>query len=226
MYSKLDPWVYYVDNNNLSYKTVKTKSKVFGDLQYNIRYVESRNCIQVNFQCTAGYKDWISNFDFPSAPYEKILLPDGSYVTMKVHSGWMNMYLLGKVQIREEFNALYSAHKDAVVEVIGYSLGGALAQICAQDLSYNFVIKPYLITFGSPNPWYGNATTKYVQNYCVDMDNSAQYDNYMDIVTTVPPEWLGYHKIKDVKVDIKRNWLEMFKPQIYHCKYSLPEIYN
>ena len=53
--------------------------------------------------------------------------------------------------IRNGVKELKELHKDAEVEVIGWSLGSGQAQLCVQDLYYNLGIKSHLFTFGSVN---------------------------------------------------------------------------
>ncbi len=79
----------------------------------------------------------------------------------------------------------------------GHSLGGAMATICAGRcfLSHIPSMPKFLYTYGSPRV--GNK--RYI-NYC-DIDH-IRWVNNNDIVTRVPPVWLGYrHTGKEMYLD-------------------------
>jgi len=230
MYRKLDNyWDYF--NESIDYVTIKSGHWWIGDLDYRIIWNDERECIQINFQGTVDWRDWISNFTFPAAPYGVVdynseLTNEVEHIKMWVARGWMTMYKLGKHTIRDQINALLTEHPNCVIEVIGHSLGGAMSQLCAQDIYFNFNIKPILITFGSPNPWFGKQTLLYVSQ-AIDWDNSFQFDNVNDPVPRCPPLF-GYKKIKPVEVgNEKFNFFKMiFKAPYYHMQYGDPNIYN
>ena len=62
------------------------------------------------------------------------------------------MYRAMKHYIRDEFKSLRDLHPNCDVEIIGWSLGSGQAQLCCQDLFYNFNVKSHVFTFGSVKP--------------------------------------------------------------------------
>ena len=231
MYKELEFWEYFNETVSISYEKIKSNKWYIGDLDYRIIWNNKRECIQINFQSTCSFKDWITNFTFPIAPYGNVEYTD--ILTSKKCSqkmwaarGWMDMYDLGRKQIREQFRNLRVEHPDCVVEIIGHSLGGAMSQICAQDLNYNFGIRPKMITFGSPKPWFGKKTHDYVIQ-CIDYENSYQFDNVNDIVIYCVPLF-GYNKMKPTKVKLQRFCIiNLFNPMKFHMQqYAEKELYE
>jgi hypothetical protein len=78
-------------------------------------------------------------------------------IQLKTATGWGDMYSCVKWKIRNAVSELMRKHNgiDIYVEIIGWSLGSALAQLCAQDLYFNMGIKSHVFTFGSVKPWCG-----------------------------------------------------------------------
>lgn len=72
----------------------------------------------------------------------------------------------------------------------GHSLGAAMAQICAGlcQLSDIAVVPCEVVTFGSPRV----GTKRYIDNAKV---RHLRWVNNNDIVTRVPPRWLGYRHV-------------------------------
>lgn len=108
------------------------------------------------------------------------------------------------------------------IEVSGYSYGGALATLAAEDIHFRFYIKPDLVTFGCPKVLFGKKSKKYFES-C--MNNIKQYAHFNDIVTLVPP-FLGYTTIKEIKLGEKRNIKELCNPYIYHQVYCDAQLYK
>ncbi len=83
------------------------------------------------------------------------------------------------------------SHKDdRMLWFTGHSLGGAMATICAGRcyLSHIPMNPEELITFGAPRV----GTRRYVQH--VDL-KITRWVNNNDVVTRVPPTWLGYQHV-------------------------------
>ena len=130
--------------------------------------------------------DWIYDFKFwhKKIPYE------GASKKIKVHTGFIDSYRL----VRPWVHAKIEKYDKIIIS--GFSLGGAIATLCALDIKYNFENKEIiLITAGSPRV--GN-------KFFVESFNKREIKTYRlvygnDIVAKLPPIWFGYkHIIKDI----------------------------
>jgi hypothetical protein len=198
------------------------------EANYDVEYDESRNCIQCFFEDTSGRSDWITNFTFVDKYYDKFKDPEtGKWIQLRVHMGWARMYKVMKYEVREAVKNLLNKYPDAEVEIIGWSLGSGMAQLCAQDLNYNFGIKSHLFTYGSVNPFKVKLFTKrkiikYLRNCCKEV---YCFSHKSDIVTYMVPWIFGFRKIKRINLG-KFKFFGLFNPMVYHCEYWKEELYE
>lgn len=198
---------------------VKKKKYV---VNYQVRFDNVRNCIQCIFEQTASKSDWRANFTFPHKIYDEFTF-EGKVIQLKVHRGWGDMWLACQDAVRNDVKMYLSIYKDATIEVFGWSLGSALAQLCAEDIYFKFGIKPYLYTYGSVKPFYGKQTYKYVQHCCEEAYN---FYDVNDIVGRMVP-FLGWRAINHCKVKLDRFCIfRLFNPQKYHTKYDTEGLYT
>lgn len=105
---------------------------------------------------------------------------------------------IGRVHrgFKEEVDTLWPILENELVHntknlwFCGHSLGGAMATICASrcKLSYINSNPVGLFTYGSPRV----GTKKYVTHCQIE---HIRWVNNNDIVTRVPPAWMGYHHV-------------------------------
>ena len=199
------------------------------EVNYEIHYEPDRNVIQLNFQCTNGRADWIVNIFESSSRYYDAIDFEGEPLQIRVHHGWGNMYLAIKWQIREKWADLHEEHPDAFTEILGWSLGSAIACLCCQDLNYNFGVKPYLYTFGSVRPFrYTPFNKKRTRRYFETLyTDCANFSDINDLITYLPP-FIGFTTIKRVNVgtNLKRSLFRLLQPKLYHIHYDQPELYR
>lgn len=237
---------YFIDNSNdynktnsarrpINYKSVKYKCNdyehklnVHHEMNYEIFYEADRNVIQINFEKTNGKSDWFANIaEFSSKYYDSIMF-ENQKLQLRAHHGWAEMYKSIKKEIREEWKNLITQHPDAVTEIIGWSLGSSQAMLCAQDLNYNFGVKPYLYTFGSVRPFRytpfnKNLMKKYLLSTC---EKCFNFSDINDIVTYMP-FFYGFTNINTIRVcRDKFSIARLFNPNLYHCSYDNPELYK
>lgn len=160
--------------------------------------------LYVMFEGTTEPTDWLSDFNF---------IPRIKKYNMVLHSGFYHQYEIVKDYIVDQVSKLYKEGMRVVVT--GWSLGGALSQICVQDLNHHFNVKPILITFGSPKASVNRATRKLIES-CIDTENSHEYLNRNDVVTIAPP---GYWHIKTDWYKIF-NFFGYFNPMKNHFVYE------
>ena len=199
------------------------------EVNYEIHYEPERDVIQMNFQRTFGMTDWVANvFEFASRYYRAIEF-EGEPLQLRVHHGWGNMYLAIKQEVREQWAALHEAHPEAATEILGWSLGSAIACLCCQDLNYNFGVKPYLYPFGSVRPFKCTPLNrKRMQQYLSTLyTDCANFADINDLITYMPP-FRGFTMIHRVKVgtDLPRTLFRLLHPVLYHVHYDQPELYR
>lgn len=240
-YSRLGFGQYFTDTSNdwcghtgnvrnvVSYKNIKyTYADIEYEATYDVLYDAGRDCIQCHFQGSSGEGDWITNFLFVSKYYNKFKDPKtGKWIQLRVHMGWARMYKAMKDTIRQNVSDLLKEHPDAHIEVIGWSLGSAMAMLCAQDLNYNLGIKSHLFTYGSVNPYktkFGTRrkTLKYLRSCCEEV---WCFSHPSDIVTYMVPWIMGFRKPNRINTEGKFSIKGLFNPMRYHCVYWQEEMY-
>jgi hypothetical protein len=90
--------------------------------------------------------DWVANLQ----AYSKLNATDWGADVM-VHAGFYDLYLRIRSNVTTSIRALLEQHPGASIVTTGHSLGGALASLCAIDISHllpNVSISS--MTFGSP----------------------------------------------------------------------------
>ena len=205
--------------------------RLFGihhESNYEIHYEEDRGVIQINFQCTDGFMDWVANIVEFSAKYYDAIDFKGKPLQLRVHHGWGDMYRAGKHDIRQQWKDLHEQHPEAETEILGWSLGSGQAILCAQDLNYNFGVKPYLYTYGTVKPFKGSRSNvkrmqKYLDSLCKECWCFADVN---DIITYLPP-FRGYlmpHRV-EVGTGLRRTFFRLLNVYRFHTVYDQPELY-
>ncbi len=229
-YNHTERAVRALDYQSLSYPCGGKLRQLMGlrhEIDYAFFYDAARDVIQIHFQKTSGFADWIANFEFAANYYDAISF-EGRPLQLRVHRGWAEMYLAAKRRIRAEWQAMHEAHPTAETEIIGWSLGSGQAILCAQDLNYNFGLRARLITYGSVKPFRAKAgeaerLARYLRSVCASCENFADLN---DIVTYMPP-FRGCTDIHRVWVcSQKRSLFRLMNPRLYHTHYDDPSLYR
>ena len=148
-----------------------------------IGVIPQKRTLYIYFNPTESWFNWVTNFNFRRAvvPY-KGMDPNSK---IRVHRGWVNLY--SDVRVRDAVHKYILDHdKYKNIVVIGFSMGAAIATLCALDIQFNFPEKNVsCYAFGSPKV--GNI-------HFVESFNKRVPDHYMiwngnDIVCRVPPTW-------------------------------------
>ena len=186
------------------------------DVQWIILVDDSEKVIRLIFEESAGKRDWINNFNFPVKIYKK------QKSCMMVAKGWCEAYKSCNDEIMSSLIQTSTDKPECQVHICGWSYGGAMSLLAAEDFWYRTGIKPCVYTFGAPKPLWGTKTEKYVRS-CVD--DVKQYSHVDDCVTLMPP-FCGYKRISTDYIGGKRQFIKLFQPQIYHCIYGEPSLYD
>lgn len=137
------------------------------------------------FRCTDSNTNWISNFFLT----KKTVAYHNSGSPIRVHNGFYYDY----VSSARRFVHEYIKSRDVKeLTIIGHSLGGALATLCAVDVQYNFPsVSVSCITFGSPRV--GNRY--FSESYDRRVPDTRRYVYGNDFFCSVPMEFLGYRHV-------------------------------
>lgn len=185
------------------------------DVDWNISIFESEKKIRLIFAPSNSKRDWINNFTFPIKIYKK--QENKFYVA----SGWGNAWKSCNDEIMSTLEKAVFTHIDYSVEIDGYSYGGAMALLAAEDFNYRMKFKADVITFGAPKPLFGKKTQKYFESCC---NSVKQFAHVNDCVTLCPP-LIGYTRIRTDKLGDNFCLIELFHPDKWHQIYGKKELY-
>ena len=206
----------------VNYKEVKYNNK--DTAFYCIMFDEIRDVYQIYFKETCTKRQWLVDFDFPTKYYDSFQY-NGKDIQLKVARGWGKMYAALKWYIRRELQELIVNYGLKEIEIIGWSLGSALAQLCAQDLYFNFNLKAHVFTFGSVKPWYGKnkAMREYLKDCYKECYNFYDWNDIVGYMVCLP----GYFALNRIiiKQDKKSFW-KLFNPYKYHTEYFKADYYK
>lgn len=181
------------------------------DLDWLVEVDNDEKKVRLLFCPSNSAKDWIVNIGG--------FLPYISFPFVMCF-GWKHVFDECKKQIMEEFIRKINDNKCYEIEICGHSYGGAESIIAAIELYKQTKIKANVITFGAPRPMIGFLSALMVR-FCVK--SIIQYAHWSDCVTYCPP-LIGYHNVKTKRLG-KFNFINLFKPNIYHMIYDDETLY-
>lgn len=201
----MQPWELFKEIKKAKYKTVGL------NLDYSVSIIDGHACLF--FQSSRQNSDWLYNFCFVRKVYKH------QEHHMVVHGGFAKVWKSANDEIMKEFiNAVEITTKLPVIA--GWSFGGAMSVLAAEDFNYRTERRPFVVTFGAPKVAGDKKTARYIKG-CADFEQFAEYN---DIVTYMPP-LPGFKHIDIIRVGDRFNLIEIFKPQIHHAQYSKASIY-
>jgi hypothetical protein len=151
------------------------------DLQYRI---EGHT---IYFLCSSSKQDWENNFKFsPILANRKAVIPyKDQPIKWRAHKGFVSIWKSGRDIIIPQ---MMSANIDTIA---GVSLGGALSILAHEDYYFHTGIHANTYCFGVPRViWFSSKVSDRWENVLL-------VENKGDIVTNVPPWWMGYRKVGD-----------------------------
>jgi pimeloyl-ACP methyl ester carboxylesterase len=158
------------------------------DVSWRFSVVDDEHLLE--FRCTVDAEGWRQNFKF----LPRVGIP---YKNMRhrwfAHAGFIEMWRSVRDLIADR--VAFSTKTDAfpVIHVVGYSQGGALAILAAEDLRFRGYATT-LTTFGAPRVFWG-----IVPHKVRIRATGTHFHRRGDIVTMVPFSVLGYSRFGHTK---------------------------
>lgn len=184
-------------------------------LDWCIEIDKTENKIRVMFQESRQKLDWFFNFLFMLFP----VVIGGCPYWFSI--GWWISWESCRKLILQAIISKWLEFPDYVIEICGFSFGGAVAQLCGIEVFEATGIKSDLITFGSPKPLFNFFTKLKAKR---SFNSVTQYAHWSDIVTWCPPLF-GYHTVKNIRLG-KFSLKGLFDVYKYHRIYSDETIYE
>lgn len=195
----------------LTIKNCDNYKTVGDDVQYCILRNPIEKKVYLMFQETRSDYDWKVNLDFPCKPYKH---QDKFYL---VHRGYAKAWKSCNDIVMKDFITAWELDPKYTPIVCGWSYGGAMSQMAAEDFYYRTKHKPDVITFGSPKILYFYRTKKHFRNSCNEVKQYAQINDFVTWCIPFP----FVHFIKKVKCGDKFNLIKLIKETAYnHCNYD------
>ena len=201
------PWELFSLINSIKY------TKVGDYVDYAI--TELPDYLVLAFQDSKDNKDWINNFRFAKKLYKRQLS------CMKVHKGYGEAWRTCNDIIIKQVKD-WSEKTGKPLLIIGWSYGGAMSLLAAEDWHYRTGNKAMIVTFGAPMV----AGNKKTQAYFRSVMDCVQWENRNDIVRYCP--LVPFYKhigLKDCG-DEKFNFFKLFNSRKYHLQYGDRKIYE
>lgn len=157
---------------------------VENDASYYIDRVGDK--LNIYFEQSNGKLDWFHNFYFPAKPYRDM---DNLWFC---HRGFLKVWKTIEPYIKD--NILDPTVK--AIDIIGYSHGGAIAQLCYEYVKFNRPdVEVRGLGFGAPRVVWGipnKAVKERFKGFIV-------VRNGRDLVTHLPPILFGFRHVCEVK---------------------------
>lgn len=161
--------------------------------------------LYVYFEHSKGAIDWKNNLDFPALPYRS--MKEGRWYA---HRGFVRVWK----SVEKHLSRLILDTSLRGIVIVGYSHGAALAVLCHEYATFHrkdLSGKIAGYAFGCPRVYwgYGKARKDRWENFFV-------YRNGEDIVTHLPPVFLGYRHVgRMIKIGEKsrHNPIDAHRPE-------------
>jgi hypothetical protein len=146
----------------------------------------SANTIYVAYRGSSNWQNWMANLETSMTPYTSF--PTGECSgNCQVHRGFYTALLADFDAVTTEVRRLQSEYPTYKVKTTGHSLGAALAQLAAMELTARGVRVTNTYNFGQPRT--GN---KYFSAFANTLMTTYRHVHYADPVPHVPPPQFGF----------------------------------
>lgn len=166
---------------------------------------EKDDTIYIVFRGTTSVQDAFRDalFSLRSIPYKD----KGTNRKIKVHTGFLESYMALRDTVHKYLRENGFFKKKVIV--IGHSLGGAVANLCAVDLQYNFHLSDLeCITFNAPRVGNKYFTASFIKR----VPKTTRFVYGSDMVSIIPPKFIGYGDVcYETHIGPKRTlWSTLF----------------
>lgn len=186
----------------------------------NVQWIVKTDCVEkvirLVFEESHDDDDWRNNLDFP------VILYKNQESCLRVARGWGNAYKSCNDIVMESLIAVTALHPEFDVHICGWSYGGAISVLAAEDYYYRTGRKASVFTYGAPKPLWGKKSQKYVRS-CIHV--IKQWEHVNDCVSLMPP-LPGYKRVTTDKVGKGFCIIKLFQPNKYHTIYGDPTLYE
>jgi triacylglycerol lipase len=153
----------------------------------HFRLVKDGTKVTLVFPGTWDEHGWWHNFDIAVLPYRDMKTP------FRVHRGFLKLWKSARDQIMGTIAAMAGSE----ITILGYSQGAALATLAHEDVGFQYP-SMYCTTMAFASPRVLWAPPSSIRARFVGL---TRYTVRGDIVTEVPPAFMGYSHIgADVKL--------------------------
>lgn len=143
---------------------------------------ESGNTLYIYFEWSNGKTDWLNNFNFPARPYR-----DMNDIWF-CHRGFLKVWKALEPHLKPHILKPNVEN----INVVGYSHGGAIAQLCYEYIKFN---RPEVnvvgIGYGAPRVVWGKVSDTVKERF----KDFVLVRNGNDLVTHLPPKFLGFREL-------------------------------
>lgn len=161
---------------------------VEGDASFAV--FKMANVLHIFFEESNGKIDWRVNFQF-------LAIPTKPYKDMAKGQGWMchRGFLKNWKTIEKYIKDKIMDPEITEIDIVGYSHGGAIAQLCYEYVKYNRPdVEVSGVGFGAPRVYWGKLREDVKKRF----EGFIIVRNGSDAVTHVPPKFLGYKHICEI----------------------------
>lgn len=161
------------------------------------------NKLFIYFEWSNGVTDWRNNFNFPAKPYRKM---DNLWFC---HRGFLKVWKSIEPYLVDYIKDISIEE----IEIIGYSHGGAIAQLCYEYVKFNRPdVEVTGYGFGSPRVLWGFVKKSVKRRF----EDFVVVRNGNDIVTHLPPVVFGFRHVCNVlKVGASEGLIKDHYPERY-----------
>ena len=140
------------------------------------------NTLYILFEKSNGKTDWRNNFDFPAKPYRDMINK------WYAHRGFLKVWKAIEPYLEKD---IFNMDIETII-IGGYSHGAAIALLCFEYCKFNRPDATVIgYGYGCPRVVWGRVKKQVKRRF----EGFTVIRNGRDIVTRVPPAWLGYRHI-------------------------------